>query len=118
MMPRFIRINGQTREDRHDMISKVNTAISNSGAWILNFKMFSNRLINILFEVPTNNIDKLYASLLDTGLELYEESKALLEECSNQQKYVNDDFDIAGTLQVTFIHNEPDLKIDVPPFDL
>lgn len=43
-----------------------------------------------------------------------------MSDCDAQQKLLDDEetFDIYGTLQITFIHNEPDMRRYVPPFDL
>lgn len=120
MVPRFIRINGITRADRHHIIGEIDELISKSGAWILDFKRFSNISINIFFEIPVRNISLLLSSLQETNIKLHEESITLLQDADKKQKRINDEavFDIIATLEVTFIHNEPDLIIEVPPFDL
>lgn len=120
MVSRFIRINGITRDDRQKVIGELNEAISQSGAWILDFKMFSNTSINIQFELPIRNVQQLHLNLLKTGVKLHSESDDLLKDTERQQKQLNDEstFDALGTLEVTFIHNDPDLIIEVPPFDL
>ena len=120
MVSRFIKINGITRDDRQKVIGELNEAISKSGAWILNFKMFSNTSINLLFEMPIRNVHLLHLNLSETNVKLYSERNDLLKDIDSQQKQLNDEstFDMVGTLAVTFIHNDPDLIIEVPPFDL
>ena len=103
MIPKFLQLNGVTRIDRHDMISRVKQAISKGG---------------INFEVSAGNIEKLYSSLTATGLRLNQESHDLLADCCSQLERLGGKSkaaDVAETLQITFIHNEPDLRIECPP---
>lgn len=102
------------------MIGELNEAISKGGAWATDYKMFSNSSITILFEVSLRDIHKLHAALQDIPINWYEESIDCLKQVDQQQRQLRDNeiFDITGTLQVTFIHNDPDLKIKVPPFEL
>lgn len=116
MSPKFLRLNGVTKIDRHDMISRVKEAISKGGGYIFDFHLFSNASICINFEVSAGNIEKLYSSLTATGLHLNQESHDLLADCCNRLEELGEkSTDVAGTLQITFIHNEPDLRIECPP---
>jgi hypothetical protein len=118
MVSKSLQLNGVTRIDRHEMISRVKEAISRGGGYILDFHMFSNASICINFEVPAGNIEKLYSSLTETGLRLSQESHVLLLDCRNLLEKLGEEpkaTDVAGTLQITFIHNEPDLRIECPP---
>jgi hypothetical protein len=120
----FLRLDGFTRDDRHEMIARVQRAFASSNASILDFKMFSNLSPNILFELPAHRIRKLSAALSATNLRLSAESRERLADW--QKRYEEDAYasssnsasgqtEIAGSLQVTFIHHEPDLRIEVPP---
>jgi hypothetical protein len=118
MIPRLLRLQGVTRADRQEMISRVREAIAEGGGYILDFHMFSNIMICINFEVSAGNIGRLHSSLAATGLRLDAESRDLLEDCRKQPKRLaeNDkDSEVTGTLNITFVHNEPDLRIEVPP---
>ena len=100
------------------MISRVREAISQGGGYICDFHMFSNASICINFEVAAGKIGKLYSSLAATGLRLNRESHDLLAVCRDQSEQLDEKSraaDVAGTLQITFIHGEPDLKIECPP---
>jgi len=120
LIPRFIKINGITKENRYAITGNINDAIHESGAWALDFKQYSNKSVVILFQIPVRDIGRLHAAVLGTGLKITEESDKLLSDCDAQQKLLDDEetFDIYGTLQITFIHNEPDMRRYVPPFDL
>lgn len=120
MIPRFIKINGFTKENRYVMTGNINDAIHENGAWILDFKQYSNKSLVILFQMPVRDIGRLHTAILGTGLKITEESEKLLADCDAQQKLLGDEsiFDIYGTLQLTFIHDEPEMRRYVPPFDL
>ncbi|HYP00803.1 MAG TPA: hypothetical protein VER76_11480 [Pyrinomonadaceae bacterium] len=115
----FLRLEGFTRDDRHAMISRVRAAFTTSDASILDFRMFSNLSLSIIFELPVQSIAELEAALLATGLRLSAASRELL--CGWQQRYdegaceSQPQAEITGALQITFIHHEPDLRLDVPP---
>ena len=117
----FLRLDGITRDERHDMISRVERAFAESNASILDFKMFSNVSLNLLFELPARRIGELSAALSATGLRLSAESREVLADW--QQRYeeaaasnsASGHTEVAGSLQITFLHHEPDLRIEVPP---
>ena len=106
-----IRINAVTREDRNEMISCVKEAMTASGAWVLDVKQFSNVSVCFNFEIPSSNTARLREALAAAGLRFISESNDSLSSVSDQ---TDDGSDVAGTLQITFIHNEPDLRIKVP----
>ena len=113
----FLRLNAITRLDRHLMISRVKVAISECGS-SLDFHLFSNRSICLNFELPVGKIDKLHDLLKAAGLRLNEETERLLTNCRQgleQLDWKAKASEITGTLEITFIHDEPDLRIEVPP---
>ena len=91
------------------MISRARSAITDHGGWILDAKLFSNVSINLSFEIPASRI----GSLLD-ALELIELHLSTSSLESIAQRGDENSGDIAASLQITFIHNEPDLRIQVP----
>jgi hypothetical protein len=107
-----LRINAVTKEDRSEMISRVKEAMSTSGAWVLDVKQFSNVSICFNFEFPGRNAARLRDALTSTGLRLTEESDNSISSVSDL--IASDGADISGTLQITFVHNEPDMRIKVP----
>jgi hypothetical protein len=118
MTQNFLRLNGITRRDRHEMISRVKEAILKGGGFILDFHMFSNLSICLNFEIAVGKIEKLHDALKATGLQLSRESGELLVGYSKRTEQLEAEAEaseVAGTLEITFIHNEPDLRIEVPP---
>lgn len=118
MIPSFLRLSGVTRASRHEMISLVTEAIRAGGGYVADFHMFSNVAITIDFEVPAANVGRLHSSLKGTGLRLSQESDELLATCGGESGEPGEAakaVDVLGALQITFIHDEPDLRIEVPP---
>ncbi len=114
----ILRLDGITRADRHDMIARVSRAFAESGASILDFKMFSNVSLSIIFELPARRVGEFSAALAATGLRLSAGSRELL--AARQGLYggaggAARHTELSGSLQITFIHREPDLRIEVPP---
>lgn len=117
MIPKFLQLHGVTRVNRQEMISRVKEAILQGGGYITDFHLFSNTAICINFEVSVGNIEKLYAALTPHAF-LNQESHELLAGCCDELRAAGDRakaMDVSGTLNITFIHNEPDLRIEVPP---
>jgi hypothetical protein len=107
----FLQLSGFTRADRIQMTDRVSEAINQAEGWITDFRLYSNILICINFEVPLSNLNKLAASLQETGLQLSQES---LEQLRSVYDPMLKQQELAGTLQITFIHDEPDLIREVP----
>jgi len=108
-----LRINAVTREDRTEMISRVKEAMTASGGWILDVKQFSNVSACFNFEIPARNAARLSDALSAAGLRLISDTDDSFSSVSDQTS--SDGGDVSGTLQITFIHDEPDLRIPVPP---
>ncbi|MGA9767545.1 MAG: hypothetical protein WBV94_00780 [Blastocatellia bacterium] len=105
-----LRINASTRADRNLITSLAKEAILQCGGWVLDFKMFSNISICINFEIVTAHIEALKTALTRLDLRLSRQSYEALESFTDKREKG----DITGTLQITFIHDEPDLRRDVP----
>lgn len=117
-MPSFLRLSGVTRADRRETISLVTDAILRGGGYVLDFHMFSNAAICINFEVAAGEVESLRSALAATGLRLSEESRELPARRgggSSEPDARAESGDIAGALHITFVHDEPDLRIEVPP---
>lgn len=116
MSPGFLQLNGMTTVERHTMIERVKAALGESGAYILDFHMFSNAALVLQFEVPLDRLAQLGPALAAISLRLEPRSQELLAAWDKESKArgAGETRDIPGSLQITFIHNEPDLIIEVP----
>lgn len=107
----FLRLDGFTKAERMGMTARVSEAINQAGAWITDFHLYSNVLICINFEVPSAKLERLATSIQETGLHLSQES---WEQLIPAHESTLKDKELIGTLQITFVHNEPDLLREVP----
>lgn len=103
-----VRFTAFTRNPRGEMIAKVRDALIASGGWIIDFHEYSNVSLCLNFEISGQKIPPLLAALRQEGLELTEESQSL------QAAKGGESDGVSGTLQITFIHQDPDLIIPVP----
>ncbi len=93
------------------MTARMSQAIQGAGVSILDSRSFSNLTLFIGGEVRTAGVAALRDALLATGLSLSVRSLALLDQypaMPAEQRV------IPFHLVVTFIHNDPDLRIPVP----
>ena len=105
----YIRLEGFTRIGRHEMMAKLRDAFQAAKADLLDFQMFSNTAVSLSFEVRGDRLGELGSALFSTGLALDDESVECLRLANSAVEPVS------GSLNVTFIHNDPDLRIPVPP---
>lgn len=110
-----LRLNGFTRVSRHQMIPLVRDAILKTGGDILDAHFFSNISLCVNFELSAQRIEQLQTALADIHLQLSTESLELLAAFGTPAKRYDQETSVPGTLQITFIHSEPDLRIEVPP---
>ncbi|XXF78027.1 hypothetical protein P2318_34020 [Myxococcaceae bacterium GXIMD 01537] len=114
MAPRFVQLQGYTREDRNEMVRRAEDAISSAGGWLVDANFASNKSAVLRFEVPQGGAEALRAALLATGLKLDEASLATLESLSGAAREAQTPRDVGGTLALFFVHDEPDLRRVIP----
>jgi len=111
---KFLQLNAMTRGQRHQIIELAKDAITASGGWIMDFKFFSNASICINFELSSNQVARLHEALAEIDLRLSEASFQSLEELAGITSQGGQPAELMASLQITFIHDEPDLRIPVP----
>lgn len=114
----FIRINAVAKYDRHDAMDDAKSIITSSGGWVTDYRLFSNRSICLLFEIEANDAAKLYPHIQNTKLTVTVDTEAALEELNDVLQTTKSNKDLKGSFQVTFVHDDPDLIIEVPPLEL
>ena len=105
----IVRIQGKTRQERHAITSAASNAVGEVGGYIVDFKQFSNLAVVFTIEMPPAGFEKLREKL--RGLEV------LLEPPSSEERALSVSAaqgEIAGSLRLDFLHEEPDLRILVP----
>ncbi len=102
-------IQGRTHEDRHSVTSAVSIAVGEVGGCILDYKQFSNLAICFTMELPPAGFAKLRMKLADLKVILEPPTK---EEIAWGGKPA--DLEVSSSLRITFLHQEPDLRITIP----
>ncbi len=103
---KFARFSIMTKMDRNAAILEVREAIYGSGGWIEDQVFFSNKAANIRFEMSGDALGKFQSSLHERKLTPHLEGSLPIGQGS----------DVKGSVALTFVHQEPDLRRDVPPF--
>lgn len=112
-MQRYIKIAAITGENRHDIIDYTVKAINSCSGYVMNHTMFSNSAICINFQIEAKGVNMLFKLLNGNGINLTKES---LEIAKEFPEAIEKDChkEILGAINITFVHNEPDLKIITP----
>ena len=113
MKQRPLSLLGVTRTERHKAIAGVGDAIAAAGGWIVDHTLFANTAINIRFALPPSGFDELLRGIAAAGVRLDEASVASLRQAAGGSGDEGDE--IAASVNITFIHDEPDLLQVVPP---
>ncbi len=101
-----LHLQGCTRIERHAIVDMVEDAIRDANGWILDFHQYSNISLVLEMEVPPGRLDQLLDQLRAGGV-----SFAALPELRPEEEGDA----VLGTLQITFVHDEPDLHVATPP---
>ena len=110
MSPRFLRMNATTSADRFALTAAVRDAVSAAGGWITDFRQFSNVSVCVNFELESQQVDGLRQELERCSLALTRESLRSLEEACREPTGAA----LIATLQITFVHEEPDVLTPPP----
>ncbi|TPP10254.1 hypothetical protein [Rhizobium glycinendophyticum] len=104
-MRALVMMTAVTRVDRRLATQLVFDSVSRLGGWIDDIKMFSNVMNTIRLTLPAKAFPAFAEALEAAGIGVY----------PPQNLGGNPDAERMATLQITFIHEEPDLRRDVPP---
>lgn len=112
MRKNFLMISGVTKSDRHQVTADVNDAISTTGGWVVDHTLFSNVAINIRFSLPSQKLDEFKDRVIEASVRLDDDS--LTEIRMTAEQHASKPADVTASLNITFIHNEPDLRREIP----
>ncbi len=105
-MSRLVMITAVTRQERRAATSFVFAAVQSLGGWIEDVQMYSNIMNTIRLVLPAGRFQALADTLSEAGISL-----DLPPELAQP---ANPDAERPATLQVTFVHNDPDLRREIP----
>lgn len=100
-----------TSQDRHLVIRQVQDALTLAHGWVDDAHFYSNKMTTIRFTLTARDLPGFCATLRECGLTIEESTR---RDPGTDVASVPDDSEISGSLQITFLHNEPDLKQVIP----
>ncbi len=100
------RLTVVTKLDRNQAITVARESLSRQGGWITHHTLFSNHAATLNFELPSTSATAFIEKLAEAGLAAKYDGEIP----------GGDSGDLQGSLQMTFLHDDPDLKRDVPAF--
>lgn len=111
-MRKLVMLAAVTRINRHQATADINDAVAACGGWILQHTLFSNIATTFLFELPPARFSDLAAHLAAQHVVLDAESLARMTESGTDA--AEGGRERTASLNVTFIHDEPDLRREIP----
>ena len=108
MRRRSLMLSAYTRGNRHDATAAIDDAITAAGGWLMDHTLFSNVAASFRFAVPQQGLAVLGSRFDTAGLGLDGDSRRSIETVSTSED------EITVALNVTFIHDEPDLRREIP----
>lgn len=112
MRPRIIMLTGVTHANRHQVTADINDAVVASGGWVADHTFFSNIATNFRLVLEPQGLARFRDLVIKAGVHLDEESDARLSDLIAHEKGLPEE--LPASLNVTFIHDEPDLRREVP----
>lgn len=103
-----LQLNAVASGDQLQSAARARQALAVAGAWILNHHSFSNLSISISFAIEPARLPRLIAELDSAGISLMASSRARASEVAAIPG------ELQASLQITFFHNQPDLRDHIP----
>lgn len=100
-----------TSKDRHLVGRQIQDALTLAGGWVDDARFYSNKMTTIRFTLIGRDVAVFLGKLQQDGLKVEEVSRpgnAIAPAAGAG------DAEISGSIQITFLHDEPDLKQVIP----
>ncbi|MDQ0422473.1 hypothetical protein J2045_003521 [Peteryoungia aggregata LMG 23059] len=102
----IVMLTAVTRVERRAATSFVFDTVNRIGGWIDDVRMYSNLMNTIRLTLPAGAFAVLVAALEEGGI--------MVDPLQDPGDLRDAATECMATLQLTFIHDEPDLKREVP----
>ena len=102
----IVMLTAVTRVERRAATSFVFDTVNRLGGWIDDVHMYSNLMNTIRLTLPAGAFAELVAALEEGGI--------MVDPLQDPGDLRDPATECMATLQLTFIHDEPDLKREVP----
>jgi len=107
-----IKLTAVTSHSRYALVAELTTALNELGS-VLDSQQFSNLALAIHFEISARNMPNLRPALMALPMSLSNSSLEALDSLENAESEELPS-EIAGSLNITFVHNEPDFRMHIP----
>lgn len=112
MRPKPLLLEGVTKQNRHAVTIAIRDAISAAGGWISSENLFSNLATSIHCFMPPAGLAILKEAISSNDVMLDDNShERLLAGIAKEHPDIDE---MPVSLNITFSHNEPDLKREIP----
>lgn len=111
-MKRMMMLAAVTRANRHEVFAQINDAAVGCGGWIEGHTLFSNIMVTFRFVLPADRLEAFLSRVDQAGVHLDQASLAALSAVAQPDGAGGGE--VPGALAVTFVHDEPDLRREVP----
>ena len=108
----IVMISGVSKCERHQLINDIADIIGKSEGWIIDHTMFSNIALTLRLALPESNLGILMQSLNKIEIGYDESGMTALKQAI--AGYTGGDSEINLSINVTFVHTDPDLRGEVP----
>jgi hypothetical protein len=112
MRPKRLMLAGVTRINRHAAMADINDAVLRANGWVSGHAMFSNIATTFQIALPPARYAAFCTALDGIGVVLDSESRAAVAALDVDDQTA--DAEVLASLNITFIHDEPDLRREVP----
>ncbi|MDP2149377.1 MAG: hypothetical protein Q8S27_16520 [Hoeflea sp.] len=112
-MKRLLMLSAVTRINRHAAMAGIDDIVVACGGWIEGHTLFSNIAATFRFVLPTSGLAGFGARVDALGVHLDAASTEALAARSPAAGEAGE-AEVAGALAVTFVHDEPDLRREIP----
>lgn len=112
MRPPRLMLSAVTRRNRHDAMADINDAVAAAGGWVEGHTLFSNIATTFRVFLPEGRIGAFADAVERLGVHVDAESRGKLASLVRGPSTTDDER--ALSLNLTFLHDEPDLRREVP----
>ena len=112
MRTSMLMLSGVTRQNRHQVMADLNDAIASAGGWVSDHTLFSNIAATIRFALSPGRFQAFTEQMATIGIRLDDDSRAAIDALPDTPPTPEDERPAA--LALTFIHDEPDLRREIP----
>ena len=98
-------VDGFTRVERHDAISRLKAAIAAADGVIVDFAFFSTEAIRLTVELEGGAVRRLHEALSDAGVELFDKCAS---ELARAERELPPKKPVVVMLHVAFLRGDPE----------